>query len=80
MPTMAPTATVNEILAPTASFTILFTSPKFTQLLNITGAVTSDIKSLQDPTMFQYAALDWLANVDGWWVDINLVPPQFFVE
>jgi hypothetical protein len=79
MPTMTPTA-VNEMLAPTGSPTTLSTSPKFTQLLNITSAVTSDIKLLQDPTTFQYAALDWLANEDGWWVDIDSFPPQVFVE
>jgi hypothetical protein len=78
-PTMAPTATVGKTPAPTASPTI-YTSPKFTQLLNLLGAVTPDIKLLQDPTTFQYSALDWLANVDAWEVDIDSVPPQVFVE
>jgi hypothetical protein len=80
MPTIAPTATGYETLAPTASPTIFSTSSKFTQMLNITSAVTSDIKILQDPTTFQYAALNWLANVDSWWVDVDSVPPQVFVE
>jgi hypothetical protein len=79
-PTMAPTATVVKTPDPTASPTILATSPKFTQLLNLIGAVTSDIMFLQNRTTLQYAALDWLANVDAWEVDIDSVPPQVFVE
>jgi hypothetical protein len=63
-------------MAPTASPTI----SKFTQLLDIIGAVTSDIELLQDPTTFQYEALDWLANADTWEVDIDSVPSQVFVE
>jgi hypothetical protein len=79
-PIMTPTVTVNQTPAPTAPPTILSTSPKFTQLLNLIGAVTSDIKFLQDRTTLQYAALDWLANMDAWEVDIDSVPPQVFVE
>jgi hypothetical protein len=69
MPTMAP-------MAPTGSPTLA----KFTQLLDIIRAVTSDIDLLQDRTTFQYVALDWLANVDTWEVDIDSVPSQVFVE
>jgi hypothetical protein len=79
-PTMAPTATVIKTPDPTASPTILATSPKFTQLLNLIGAVTSDIQLLQDRTTLQYAALDWLANLDAWEVDVDSVPPHVFVE
>jgi hypothetical protein len=80
---VVPTATMNPPPAPTASPTMLSTSPKFAQLLNLIGKeVTSDIKALQNRTTLQYAALEWLANVDAWEVDIdiNLVQePQVFV-
>jgi hypothetical protein len=76
-----PVPTVNKTPAPTASPTgTLSTSPKFTQLLSLIGQVTSDIESLQNITTLQYAALNWLANVDDWEVDIDSVPPQVVVE
>jgi hypothetical protein len=82
--TPAPTAspTMNPTPAPTASPTILYTRPTFTQLLNLIGNVTSDIEFLQNRTTpLQYAALDWLANVDTWEVDIDSIQePQVFVE
>jgi hypothetical protein len=74
MPTMAPTASPN--MAPTASPTTL----EFAQLLNLIEAGTSDINFLQDRTTLQYEALDWLANVDAWEVDMDSVPSQVFVE
>ncbi len=80
LPNMAPTGTLNQTLALTAP-TILSTSPKFAQLLNLIGKeVTSDIKALQNRTTLQYAALEWLANVDAWEVDMDSVPSQVFVE
>jgi hypothetical protein len=69
---------VNKTQAPTTSSTIY--SPKFTQLLNDIGGVTSDIKFSQDRTTLQYAALDWLFNVDTWEADIDSVPAQVFVK
>jgi hypothetical protein len=74
--TMTPTASPSTSMTPTASPT---TISKFTKLLNIIGAVTSDIELLQDRTTPQGDALDWLANVDTWEVDINSVPSQVFV-
>jgi hypothetical protein len=68
-------------MAPTASPTILSPSPKFTQLLNIIGADTSDIELLQNSTTLQYEALHWLANMDAWEVDIDSFTSQeVFVE
>jgi hypothetical protein len=79
-PTMAPMiAEVIETQDPTTSPTMLEVTTKFTQLVNLIGAVTPDV-NFEDRTTPQYVALDWLANVDTWEVDIDSVDPQVFVE
>jgi hypothetical protein len=81
-PTMAPTdpPTVFPTDAPTNTPT-RYTSERFKLLLDLIGpTVTSNIKLLQDPETLQYAALQWMADVDTWVVDINSLPLQLWVE
>jgi hypothetical protein len=79
---MAPTdpPTVVPTDAPTNAPT-RYTSERFQFLLDLIGpTVTSNIQFLQDPETPQYAALEWMADVDEWNLDINSLPLQLWVE
>jgi hypothetical protein len=67
--------------APTASPAIF--SEKMTNMLDLIGpTITSNIELFQDPKTPQYAALQWLADLDEWNMDIDIDSPpiQVWVE
>jgi hypothetical protein len=77
--TLAPT--VYTAVAPTASLAI--SSEKMKNLMDLIGpTVTSNTELFQDPKTPQYAALEWLADIDEWntGIDIDSLPLQVWVE
>jgi hypothetical protein len=70
--------TIPDTLAPT-----VYTTERFQMLLDLIGpTVTSNIKLFQDQQTPQYAALEWLADIDEWNTDIDFdsLSPQVLVE
>jgi hypothetical protein len=80
--TLAPT--VYTAAAPTASpASPAIFSEKMKKMLDLIGpTVTSNTEFLQDPKTPQYAALEWLADIDEWNTDIDIdsLPLQVWVE
>jgi hypothetical protein len=61
----------------------LYTSERFQMLLDLIGpTVTSSPELWEDPKTPQYAALEWLADLDEWNTDIDIYSPplQVWVE
>jgi hypothetical protein len=72
--------TSQPTVAPTPSPSVI---SEFHGLLKWIGPlVTDNIQTLQDPTTPQYAALNWLANVDGYdpSIDFFITPEQVYIE